>query len=90
MSDANCDIIGIVVISVQLMARPGGNPDFGIKYRFDYGRDEPLSEQVKVMMHPQMKQHLKNLADLEKCTVPDLIREAIEQYLVAKQTTKAS
>ncbi len=75
---------------MELMARPGGNPDFGTKYRFDYGRDEPLSEQVKVLMHPQMKQELKNLADLEKCTVPDLIREAIEQYLAAKHTTQVS
>ncbi|MBD2666231.1 CopG family transcriptional regulator [Richelia sinica FACHB-800] len=70
------------------MARPGGNPDFGTKYRFDYGRDEPLSEQVKVLMHPQMKDQLKHLADLEKCTVPDLIREAIEQYLTTKKATK--
>ncbi|BAZ22014.1 hypothetical protein NIES4073_28950 [Kalymmatonema gypsitolerans NIES-4073] len=72
------------------MARPGGNPDFGTKYRFGYGREEPLSEQVKVLMHPSMKQQLKNLADQENCTVPDLIREAIEQYLASKKTTQAS
>jgi hypothetical protein len=58
-----------------------GNPDFGTKYRFDYGRDEPLSEQVKVLMHSQMKARLKNLADQNQCTVPDVIREAIERYL---------
>ncbi|MBE9050404.1 CopG family transcriptional regulator [Nostocales cyanobacterium LEGE 11386] len=70
------------------MARPGGNPDFGTKYRFNYGRDKPLSEQVKVLMNLQMKQELKNLADLENCTVPDLIREAIEQYLAMKTATQ--
>ena len=68
------------------MVRPGGNPDFGNKYRFDYGRDEPLSEQVKVLMHPQMKRQLKNLADQKQCTVQDLIREVVEQYLASEQT----
>ncbi len=72
------------------MARPGGNPDFGTKYRFDYGRDEPLSEQVKVLMHPQMKCQLKNLAQQKECTVPDLIREAIDLYLASQQTSQAS
>ena len=72
------------------MARPGGNPDFGTKYRFDYGREEPLSEQVKVLMHPQMKRQLKNLADQDSCTVPDLIRAAIAQYLASRQTLSAS
>lgn len=72
------------------MARPGGNPDFGTKHRFDYGREEPLSEQVKVLMHPQVKQQLKNLADQRNCTVPDLIRAAIDQYLVSIQTKSVS
>lgn len=58
-----------------------GNPDFGTKYRFDYGREKPLSEQVKVLMYPEMKDRLKNLASLNKCSVPDLIREAIDRYL---------
>ena len=72
------------------MARPGGNPDFGTKYRFDYGREEPLSEQVKVLMHPTMKCQLKNLADQRSCTVPDLIRAAIDQYLAEEQLKSAS
>lgn len=74
------------------MARPGGNPDFGTKYRFDFGREEPLSEQVKAQVHPTMKQQLKNLAEQKKCTVPDLIRAAIDQYLESEneQTLHAS
>jgi hypothetical protein len=71
------------------MARLGGNPDFGSKYRFDYGRDEPLSEQVKVLMHSQTKYQLKNLADQKNCTVPDLIRAAIDQYLASLPTESA-
>jgi len=72
------------------MARPGGNPDFGTKYCIDSVRSEPLSEQVKVLMYPAMKQQLKSLADQENCTVPDLIRAAIEQYLVTKEATQAN
>jgi predicted DNA-binding protein len=69
---------------------PRGNPDFGTKYRFDYGRDEPLSEQVKVLMHSKMKSQLKNLAAQNKCTVPDVIREAIDKYLDGLKTEDAS
>lgn len=72
------------------MGRPGGNPDFGTKYRFDYGREEPLSEQVKAQVHPQIKRQLKALADQRNCTVPDLVRAAIEQYLASTQTESAS
>jgi len=64
------------------MARPGGNP-FGTKYRFD-GREEALSEQVKVLMHPRMKRQLKKSIDQNSCTVPDLIRAAIAQYLASR------
>lgn len=71
------------------MARPGGNPDFGTKYKFDYGRDEPLSEQVKVLMNPQMKQELKSLANQNQCTIPDLIRTAIDQFILSSQTENA-
>lgn len=67
------------------MSRLGGNPDFGVKYRFDYGREEPLSEQVKVLMHSKMKEELKNIANSENCTIPDLVRAALEQYLAQKR-----
>jgi len=72
------------------MARPGGNPEFGTKYRFDYGRSEPLSEQVKAQVHPQVKHQLKELAIAKQCTVPDLVRAAIEQYLAQAQAEDTS
>ncbi len=72
------------------MSRPGGNPDFGVKHRFDYGREEPLSEQVKVLMHSKMKEELKNIAEYENCTVPDLVRAALEQYLATKKQSSYS
>lgn len=71
--------------------RPGGNPDFGTKYRNDFGRDRPLTEQVKAVVYPEVKQQLKDLADKKNCTVPDLVRAAIEQYLAEeKQQEKAT
>ena len=63
------------------MARPGGNPDFGTKYKFDYGREEPLSASVYVMMYPKVKNRLKELALKKKCSVPDLVRTALDEYL---------
>lgn len=70
--------------------RPGGNPDFGTKYKADYGRDEPLSEQVKAQVHPKTKLLLKDLAGEKNCTVPDLVRAAIEQYLANLQSEGAA
>ena len=49
------------------MARPGGNPDFGTKYKFDFGRNQPLTEQVKAVVYPEIKQQLKDLAKERKC-----------------------
>jgi len=72
------------------MGRPGGNPDFGTKYRFDNGREKPLSEQVKAQVSPQVKEQLKVLAEQQKCTVPDLLRAALDQYLANQQNQKAS
>ena len=63
------------------MGRPGGNPDFGKKYRFDYGREKPLSAQVKTLVLPETKQQLIELAQKRNCTVPDVIRAAIDEYL---------
>ncbi len=63
------------------MPRPGGNPDFGTKFRFNYGREKPLSAQVKAQVSPEVKQKLTDLAEMQNCTVPDIIRTAIDEYL---------
>jgi hypothetical protein len=72
------------------MARPGGNPDFGTRYKFDFGREKPLTAQVKAVVYPETKEQLKKLAEKNNCTVPDLIREAIERYLQGEQIEKVS
>ena len=43
-----------------------------------------MSKQVNVLMHPRMKGILNNLAQQKNCSVPDVIREAIEEYLEKK------
>lgn len=72
----------------EQMARPGGNPDFGTKYRFNCDREKPLSAHVKVVMLPEIKEQLKALASEKQCTVPDLIQVAIEQYLAGEQVAQ--
>ena len=72
------------------MANPKGNSDFGTKYRADYGRDKPLSAQVKAVVYPEIKEQLQSWADKRNCTVPDLLRDAIEQYLANLQAESAT
>lgn len=72
------------------MPNPNGNPDFGTKYRLSYGRDKPLTDQVKAVVYPEIKQKLKELADKKNCTVPDLVREALEMYLAGAEEQKTA
>lgn len=67
-----------------------GNPNFGTKYKFDNGRETPLSDQIKAAVLPETKLQLRELADKKNCTVPDLVRAAIEQYLAEGQTQSAA
>lgn len=67
-----------------------GNPDFGTKYKADYGRNKPLTEQVKAVVYPETKQQLKDLAAKQNCSVPDLVRAAIEQYLANVKAENAA
>lgn len=63
------------------MPNPKGNPDFGTKYRINSVRDRPLTEQIKTLVYPEIKEQLKEIANRKNCSVPDLVRAAIEQYL---------
>lgn len=61
--------------------RPGGNPDFGNKLRFTSSGDKPLSDVVATRVPTETKLELKKAAQEQNCTVPELIRAAIERYL---------
>ncbi len=65
------------------MTKGRGNPNFGkeYKHKFDFGRDKPLTAQVKAVVYPETKEKLQKLAKKRQCSVPDLIRAAIDKYL---------
>ena len=72
------------------MANFKGNPEFGKKYRAERKTSEALSEQVGTRVPPKTKLQLKEIADKENCSIPDLVRAAIEQYLASIEPEKAA
>jgi uncharacterized OsmC-like protein len=60
---------------------PRGNFDFGTKYRAPRKGKKLLTEQVKAQVDEETKNQLIILADKKQCTVPDVIRAAIDEYL---------
>ncbi|MGL5923626.1 CopG family transcriptional regulator [Chroococcidiopsis sp.] len=71
------------------MANYKGNPDFGTKYRFDNGRKQPLSEQVATRVDAETKMRLSEIAEQKNCTVGDLMRAAIDEYLASRNKSAA-
>jgi hypothetical protein len=69
--------------------RPGGNPDFGTKYKFDYGNEEKRSEALTIRITPSLLKELKNIAGDE---YRDFCRQAIakevERHAAAQTTTE--
>ena len=72
------------------MARLGGNPDFGTKYKADRHGDKPLSEQVGTRVAPEVKLQLQEIAEQKNCTIPELVRVAIERYLIDSRSESAA
>lgn len=68
--------------------RPGGNPEFGTKYKFDYGNEETKTEALTIRVTPSFLQEVKNIAGDR---YRDFCREAIVEKLgreLAAQTAK--
>jgi hypothetical protein len=42
--------------------RPGGNPDFGTKFKFDYGNEEKRTEIIAMRFTPTEIEKLKQVA----------------------------
>ncbi len=61
--------------------RPGGNPDFGTKYKANKYGDKALSEMIVTRVDLDTKTQLKEIVEQKNCTIPELVRAAIEQYL---------
>ena len=56
--------------------RPGGNPDFGTKYKFTTDREEPLTELLAIRVPASMKSELKSKGNWQ-----EFVREAIAKAL---------
>lgn len=57
--------------------RPGGNPDFGKKYRFVAANNEPLEKLLQLRISASMKEKLDKLGNRKL----SFIREAIDKAL---------
>lgn len=69
--------------------RPGGNPEFGTKFKFDYGNEEKRSEALTIRITPSMLQQLKDIAgDEYRDFCREAIAEKIERQQLAAPTTK--
>ena len=66
--------------------RPGGNPEFGTKYKLQPKGEEPLTEKVTVRISEKTKEFLDSLGK----EYADFVREAIAEKIgrEAAQTTK--
>jgi hypothetical protein len=67
--------------------RPGGNPDFGTKYKIHAKGEEPLTEKISVRLPASIKKFLESLGK----DYPEFVREAIaekmERTVAAKTKT---
>lgn len=57
--------------------RPGGNPEFGTKYRFPRSGDEPITSHLQLKVTPSMKERLDKLGKRKA----EFIREALDKAL---------
>ncbi|MEH2462263.1 MAG: hypothetical protein V7K23_00430 [Nostoc sp.] len=67
--------------------RPGGNPEFGTKYKFDYGNEETKTEALTIRVTPSFLQEVKNIAgDRYRDFCRDAIEQAVERHKAATET----
>lgn len=62
--------------------RPGGNPELGKKYKFDYGNEEKHSEVLTIRVTPSMMSEIKQIGGE---SFRDFCRDAIAEALKKKQ-----
>jgi hypothetical protein len=71
------------------MARIGGNPDFGTKYKFDFGNEEVRSQALTIRVTPSFLEEIKNVAgDRYRDFCRDAIVEKLGRELAAQTETK--
>lgn len=71
------------------MARTGGNPDFGTKYKFDFGNEEVRSQALTIRVTPSFLEEIKNIAgDRYRDFCREAIAERLGRELAAQTATK--
>jgi hypothetical protein len=71
------------------MARTGGNPDFGTKYKFDFGNEEVRSQALTIRVTPSFLEEIKNVAgDRYRDFCRDAIVEKLGREMAAQTATK--
>lgn len=69
--------------------RPGGNPEFGTKFKFDYGNEEKKTEALTIRITPSFLQEIKNIAgDRYRDFCRDAIAEKLGRESAAQPATK--
>lgn len=69
------------------MPRTGGNPDFGTKFRFDYGNEEKRDVALTIRITQSELDRLKNIAgDRYRDFCRDAINDAAERHKAAEAT----
>ncbi|MCC5611528.1 hypothetical protein LC612_33510 [Nostoc sp. CHAB 5834] len=64
------------------MARIGGNPDFGTKYKFDFGNEEVRSQALTIRVTPSFLEEVKNIAgDRYRDFCRDAIAAAVKRHV---------
>lgn len=57
--------------------RPGGNPDFGTKYKFARSGDEPITSHLQVKVTQSMKERLDKLGKNKAEWIRDKLEKAL-------------
>lgn len=71
--------------------RPGGNPDFGTKYKFDYGNEEKKTEALTIRVTPRFLEEIKKAGgDRYRDFCRDAIVEKLGREVAALQTKIAA
>ncbi len=69
--------------------RPGGNPDFGNKYKFPTKEKEAFTAQLNARVHSETRQKISEIAKSKGMSVPDLMRQIVYEYLAQQDKITA-
>ncbi len=66
-----------------------GNPEFGKKFKEPTKEETPYDAQIKINIHEATKKKFQQLAQEKNCTVTDIARKALYEYLAQQEKITA-